>query len=93
VMERRGITELIRSGRSLQNRGVQKINPRLQLKTQIVVRHDVECRRVRTRVKIRWKGCEINSNHRGRYRVEDEIYNFMIFQIFWSHNSKKTASF
>jgi hypothetical protein len=32
--------------------GVQKINPRLQLRTPVVVRHDVECRRVKKRVKI-----------------------------------------
>jgi hypothetical protein len=52
MMERRGIVELVGSGRSLQNRGVQKINPRLQLRIPIVVRYDVECRRVKKKVKI-----------------------------------------
>jgi hypothetical protein len=51
-MEWRGITELIGSGRSLQNWGVQKINPYLQLRTPVLVHHDVECRRVKKRVKM-----------------------------------------
>jgi hypothetical protein len=36
----------------LVKRGIQKINPRLQLRTPIVVCHDVECRIVKKRVKI-----------------------------------------
>jgi hypothetical protein len=51
-MERRGIDELIRSERSLRNRGVQKINQRLQLMTPVVVRHDVEYIRVKKIVKM-----------------------------------------
>jgi hypothetical protein len=47
-MERRGIAELVGSGRRLRNRGIQKINPRLQLRIPIVVRYDVECRRVKS---------------------------------------------
>jgi hypothetical protein len=52
-MERRGITKPIRSGRSLRNRGVQKVPPHLQVRTKIVVRHDIACRRVKKIVKIR----------------------------------------
>jgi hypothetical protein len=51
-MERQGIAELVGSERNLRNRGVQKINPHLQLRTLIVVHHDVKCRRVKKRVKI-----------------------------------------
>jgi hypothetical protein len=50
-MERRDISEVIGSGMSLQNRGVQKVTQRLQVRTSIV-RHDVECRRVKKRVKM-----------------------------------------
>jgi hypothetical protein len=46
-MERRGIGKLVGSGRSLRNRGVQKVNPCLQVKTLIVVHHVIECRRVK----------------------------------------------
>jgi hypothetical protein len=56
AMEQWCITELIESGRSLWNRGVQKINPRLQLRTPIIVRYDIEYRRVKKRVKMWWKG-------------------------------------
>jgi hypothetical protein len=52
AMEQRDIAELVGSGRSLRKRGVQKINLHLQLRTPVVVRHDVECRRVKTTVKI-----------------------------------------
>jgi hypothetical protein len=50
-MERRGIGELIRSGRSLRNQGVQKVTPHLHVGTPIV-RHGIECRRVKKRVKM-----------------------------------------
>jgi hypothetical protein len=32
--------------------GCSKINPRLQLRTPIIVHHDIECRRVNKRVKM-----------------------------------------
>jgi hypothetical protein len=51
VMERRGIDNLIGSGSSLRNQGVQKVTPHLQVGTTIV-RHDVNCIRVKKRVKI-----------------------------------------
>jgi hypothetical protein len=51
-MERRGISELDGSGRRLRNWDVQKVNPRLQIRTPVIVHHDVECRRVKKRVKI-----------------------------------------
>jgi hypothetical protein len=44
AIERRGIAELIGSGRRLRNQGVQKINRRLQLRTPIVLCHYVECK-------------------------------------------------
>jgi hypothetical protein len=47
VMERRGIHELFKSGRSLRNRDVKKVNLHLQIKTSVVVHHDVECKRVK----------------------------------------------
>jgi hypothetical protein len=47
----RGIGELIRSGRSLRNQGVQKVTPHLQVGTSIV-RCGVECRRVKKNVKM-----------------------------------------
>jgi hypothetical protein len=52
-MERQGIGELIGSGRSLQNWDVQKINPHLHVRTPVIVHHDVECRRLKKRVKIK----------------------------------------
>jgi hypothetical protein len=67
-MEHRGINELIRSGRSLRNRCVQKVNSRLQIRTLVVVRHDVECRRVKKSEEDSEnviKGCEMSSNHEG----------------------------
>jgi hypothetical protein len=45
--ERRGIDKPVESERSLQNRDVQKINPRLQVRTPVIVCHDVECTRVK----------------------------------------------
>jgi hypothetical protein len=50
-MDRRGISELIESGRSLRNRDVQKVTPRLQVETPIV-RNGVECRRVKKRMEM-----------------------------------------
>jgi hypothetical protein len=85
VMERRGITELVESGRSLQNRGVQKIIPRLQLKTSIIIHHEVECRRVKKRVKIWWNGCEMSSNHGvfiGWWGIKFVIFRIFIFRFF-----------
>jgi hypothetical protein len=52
AMERRSISELVGSGRILQNRGVQKVNPCLQVRTPIIVHHGIECRRVKKRVQI-----------------------------------------
>jgi hypothetical protein len=52
VIERRGIAELVGSERSLRNRGVQKIKPHLQLRTSVIDHHDVECRRVKKRMKM-----------------------------------------
>jgi hypothetical protein len=64
--------------------------------TQIVVHHDVECRRVKKsedESENKMEGCEISSNHGGSYRVGMKFIILVCFQIFWSHNSKKTASF
>jgi hypothetical protein len=52
VMEQRGIGELIGNRRSLQSQGVQKVTSCLQIGTPIV-RHGVEWRRVKKRVKRR----------------------------------------
>jgi hypothetical protein len=54
AIERRGISEFVRNGRSLRSRGVQKVTPCLQVGTQIV-RHGVEWRRVKKRVKNEMK--------------------------------------
>jgi hypothetical protein len=63
----------------LVNRGVQKVNPRLQIRTPVVVRHDVECRRVKKRVKMLWKRCEMSLNHGGIYRVGVKFKKISIF--------------
>jgi hypothetical protein len=47
VMERGGIRKLFKSGRSLRNRNVQKVNLHLQIKASVVVHYDVECKRVK----------------------------------------------
>jgi hypothetical protein len=44
--------EAVREWEELVKPGIQKINPRLQLRTSVVIHHNVECRRVKNRVKI-----------------------------------------
>jgi hypothetical protein len=73
-MERRGIGELIGSGRSLRNRGVQKINLRLQVRTPVVVHHDVECRKVKKSEK---------DSRNGMKCVWNEIKPWRLFIGWW----------
>jgi hypothetical protein len=60
VLARHWTNELVGSGRSLRNRGVQKITPRLHVGTP-VVRHGVDYWRVKKIVEIGWNVCGMTS--------------------------------